>query len=232
MNDEAIPASGPNLSRRHIIMGLGMLGVAGVASQRMPETVAKPIEGQKFDAMIPRTIGRWEVNASSEFVLPPPDSMTARLYDNLLTRAYFAPDMAPVLMLVAYNNSQDGVLQVHRPEVCYPVAGYRLTETQILAIPTSNAKTLSVRSFTATAPTRTEHVLYWTRVGPHMPTSWAEQRIAVIKENLKKIEPDGMMVRLSVVTDDARQAVTTMKEFARDFSAILPPVPRRLFFGQ
>ena len=231
MTDALAPGAGVNLSRRHIIMGLGMIGIAGVASQRLPQTSAQPIEAKKFDAMIPRKIGTWEVYTSSEFVLPPPDAMTARLYDNLITRAYVAPDKPPVLMLIAYNNSQDGVLQVHRPEVCYPVAGYKLTETQILEIPTSNQHPLRVRAFTATVPTRTEHVLYWTRVGPHMPTSWAEQRWAVIAENLKKIEPDGMMVRLSVVSDDAAQALATMKSFAKDFSGTLPVASRRLLFG-
>ena len=231
MTESSTPDTGPNLSRRHIIMGLGMLGVAGIASQRLPQTSAKPIESKKFDAMIPRKIGIWEVYTSSEFVMPPPDAMTERLYDNLVTRAYVSPDKPPVLMLIAYNNSQDGVLQVHRPEVCYPVAGYKLTETQILEIPTTTTRPLRVRSFTANAPTRTEHVLYWTRVGPHMPTSWAEQRWAVIEENLKKIEPDGMMVRLSVVSDDAAQSLATMKSFAKDFSGTLPMASRQLLFG-
>jgi EpsI family protein len=231
MTETPNPDPAANLSRRHIIMGLGMLGVAGVASQRLPQTSAKPIESKTFDAMIPRKIGPWEVYTSSEFVLPPPDAMTARLYDNLVTRAYVAADKPTVLMLIAYNNSQDGVLQVHRPEVCYPVAGYKLTETQILEIPKANGRPLRVRSFTASAPTRTEHVLYWTRVGPHMPTSWAEQRWAVIEENLKKIEPDGMMVRLSVVSDDTPLALATMKSFAKDFSGTLPSASRQLLFG-
>jgi EpsI family protein len=231
MTDKALPTISANLARRHVIMGLSMIGVAGTAALRMPQTLAKPIATKKFDSMIPRSVGKWGVNTSSEFVLPPPDSMTERLYDNLLTRAYVAPEESPVLLLIAYNNSQDGVLQVHRPEVCYPVAGYRLTETRILDVPTNGDQTIRARSFTATAPTRTEHVLYWTRVGPHMPTSWAEQRMAVVKENLKKIEPDGLMFRLSIVSDDAQLALQTMKRFVLEFHASLTPPARALLFG-
>jgi EpsI family protein len=232
MTDDISAAVGISLTRRHALMGLSMIGVAGIAALRMPQTLAKPIESKKFESMIPRTVGKWGVNASSEFVLPPPDSMTERLYDNLLTRAYVAPEERPVLMLIAYNNSQDGVLQVHRPEVCYPVAGYKLSETKILDVPTNGDQTIRGRAFTATAPTRTEHVLYWTRVGPHMPTSWAEQRMAVVKENLKKIEPDGLMFRLSIVSDDAQSALQTMTSFVKEFNGVLDGPARVLLFGK
>jgi EpsI family protein len=215
-----------------MIMGATMLGVAGAAYLRMPKSLTPPLEIKAFNAMVPRSIGPWQMDSNSEFVLPPPDSLSDRLYDNLVTRAYIKPDEPPVLLLIAYNNRQDGILQLHRPEICYPVAGYRLTDTTIVDVPVSLSRTLKARFFTATAVTRSEHVLYWTRLGSHMPTSWVDQRMAVIEENLNGIEPDGLMIRLSVVSDDAKQSLETMKRFTAAFNQNLKPASQTLFFGK
>jgi EpsI family protein len=232
MTDEPAPTIPYEFSRRHMIMGATMLGVAGLAYARMPQNITPPIAIKAFNDMVPRSIGSWSMDANSEFVLPPPDSLSERLYDNLITRAYVKPDEPPVLMLIAYNNRQDGILQLHRPEICYPVAGFRLTETRIVDVATSQNRILKARSFTASAVTRTEHVLYWTRLGSYMPTSWVDQRVAVIKENLNGIEPDGLMVRLSVVSDDAARSLETMTRFVADFNQSLKPAPRQLLFGK
>jgi EpsI family protein len=232
MTDEPAPTAPYEFSRRHMIMGATMLGVAGLAYARMPQNITPPIAIKAFNDMVPRSIGLWSMDANSEFVLPPPDSLSERLYDNLITRAYVKPDEPPVLMLIAYNNRQDGILQLHRPEICYPVAGFKLTETRIVDVATSQNRILKARSFTASAVTRTEHVLYWTRLGSYMPTSWVDQRVAVIKENLNGIEPDGLMVRLSVVSDDAARSLETMTRFVADFNQSLKPAPRQLLFGK
>src|SRR3546814_21141626 len=82
---------------------------------------------------------------------------------------------------VCSSDLQDGVLQIHRPEVCYPVGGYDLSPTRKVEVPVGNRK-IPANFFTATGPDRIEQVQYFTRLGDSFPRSWAEQRLAVRSE--------------------------------------------------
>jgi EpsI family protein len=131
------------------------------------------------------------------------------------------------MLLLAYNNRQDGVLQVHRPEVCYPVGGYLLTPTQRLAIPALGREVPS-NVFTATGPDRIEQVIYFTRLGDAYPRSWAEQRMTVIEENLAGRIPDGILLRASLLGTDRSAAVETLGEFISEFAAASDPRLQKL----
>ena len=130
-------------------------------------------------------------------------------------------------MLMVYNNRQDGMLQVHRPEVCYPVGGYMLSPTLPIVV---GAPELAIPAnfFTATGPDRIEQVLYFTRLGSAYPRSWAEQRIAVIEENIAGRIPDGIMLRVSVLNPRANAALDTLQSFVRDFLNTVPSKLQRL----
>jgi EpsI family protein len=148
--------------------------------------------------------------------------LSDRLYDNLVTRAYEGAGLPPVMMLLAYNNLQDGVVQVHRPEICYPVGGYKLSVTRPVSILTSGHKILA-SMFTATGVDRVEQVLYFTRLGGAYPTNWGAQRWAVIQENLRGQVPDGLLLRVSLIEQKQEAALPVLEAFTRDFIAAAPP---------
>jgi EpsI family protein len=131
------------------------------------------------------------------------------------------------MMLIAYNNRQDGVLQVHRPEVCYPVGGYTLTDTRPVSMP-ALGKAVPSNFFTATSIERTEQVAYFTRLGNSYPRSWAEQRLAVIEENLAGRIPDGLLLRTSVLGRDPATALETLRQFIAQFAAAATPPLQKL----
>jgi EpsI family protein len=153
------------------------------------------------------------------------------LYDQQLTRSYSSPDQLPVMLLMAYGSSQGGMLQIHRPEICYPASGFRLSETRLTGVPLANGREVASRTFTAQSDTRTEQVLYWTRIGDMVPTSWSGQRIAVIRSNLRGAIPDGLLVRLSTISGDAAQAQATLKAFAAAMLNAMPITTRRMLIG-
>lgn len=135
-----------------------------------------------------------------------------------------------MMALLAYNNKQDGMLQVHRPEVCYPVGGYTLIDKAPTdlemgenAIPSS--------SFTAVSEDRTEHVLYFIRLGTRFPRTWAEQRTVVIEANLRGFIPDGMMFRVSTLMRDRDAAFEAMRAFAQGFFQASSPPLQKLLAG-
>ncbi|MGB3739323.1 MAG: exosortase-associated protein EpsI, V-type [Pontixanthobacter sp.] len=210
--------SGMLLTRRHAVMG-GLLACAsGVAYARRPQIAYPVIESEKFDKWVPKRFGVWREQSQSGVVLPPPDTLRDRLYDNLVTRVYSAPGEPSVMLLIAYNNAQNGVLQIHRPETCYPVGGFALTETRGLPLPLGT-QSVPANVFTASGPDRTEQVVYFTRLGDAYPRSWVEQRLAVVDANLRGDIPDGIMMRVSVLGDNQQRAVDVLSQFTAAFYA-------------
>jgi EpsI family protein len=207
-------------------MGGALLATSAIAFARQPTVGNAVVKREVFEGWVPKQFGPWSVVGSSGVVLPSPDALSDRLYDNLVTRVYSSSHDA-VMLLLAYNNRQDGVLQVHRPEICYPVGGYVLTETQRISVP-ALGKQVPSNVFTATGPDRTEQVIYFTRLGGAYPRSWAEQRIAVVEENLAGRIPDGIMLRASVLGTDRAAAVAVIEKFIGEFAAAAPPSLQRL----
>lgn len=220
------------LDRRKVVLGLGLAAASGIAQARLPVPVVPRIAPKPFDAMIPKRVGSFTFNSESGLVLPPSDALSARLYDNLVTRTYSSPTGEGVMLLIAYNNKQDGVLQIHRPEICYPAGGYTLTPVRPIDVPIAGAEALPSQIFAATSEARNEVVLYWTRVGDQFPRRWIEQRWAVAEANLRGIVPDGVLVRVSAISNDFGETTPMLSTFIRDLHSASETRMRRLLFGQ
>ena len=200
-------------SRRDALLGGAMALTAGLAYARMPRRKYRLIAPGQLDHLIPLKVGEWRFQEASGLVLPPPDQMAQLLYDEQLTRTYQSDVDLSVMLLMAYGSSQGGMLQIHRPETCYPASGFRLTDTVEDTMPVGKGRSVPVRRFTATSDTREEQVLYWTRIGQALPVSWAEQRMAVVRSNLHGYVPDGLLVRLSTISGDVKNAQDTLQRF-------------------
>jgi EpsI family protein len=218
------------ISRRHFIVGGAMAAAAGIAQLRMPVAVNPRVAKKDFDALMPQKVGPWEFVTASGVVLPPPDELSDRLYDNLASRVYQAEGLPVVMVVFAYNNVQDGVLQLHRPEVCYPAGGYELTPTRPVMLKTPE-RTIPANFFTAKGYDRTEQVLYWTRVGNRFPLSWREQRLSVARANLQGDIPDGILARVSVISNDQGQALDVLQQFVTALEQAAKPQLKKLLVG-
>lgn len=214
-------------SRRHFVIGSALVAASAVAFARQPTIKRPAIKLGLFEEWTPVSFGGWTPAESGGVVLPPPDELSARLYDDLVTRVYGEAD-DNVMMLIAYNNRQDGVLQVHRPEFCYSAGGFSLGKTRQISL-LALEKQVPAIAFTATSEERTEQVLYFTRLGGSYPRSWAEQRFAVVAENLAGRIPDGLLFRVSLLSTDQDAAVEKLRAFARAFvAAAAPPLQKLL----
>jgi EpsI family protein len=220
------------LNRRSMLIGTALLGVGGAAIARQPEPIAVPVRKEALDKLIPLQIGNWTYRDASGIVLPPPDALSDALYSGLVTRSYVSPDRLPMMLLVAYSNVQDGMLQVHRPEVCYPAGGYHLSPTQVEEVPNGVGGGISANIFSADGISRTEQVLYWTRIGNSFPTSWLDQRMAVVRANLDGMIPDGILVRLSTLAPDMASAQGDLAAFAAQLVGSASPAARQLLIGR
>lgn len=225
-------AAGIRLTRRHMLMGAALTATAVMALVREPRVTMAPLKTGELENMIPPQVGQWSFETKSGLVLPPDDPLSKSLYSDVLTRVYVSEDRPPVMLLIAYSNTQNGMLQVHRPEVCYPAGGYTLTETQTKLLDISPEIHIPARFFSAESASRTEQVMYWTRIGDETPTSWIDQRAAVVRANLSRIVPDGVLVRISTVLPDYASAEPVLTEFASAMVHELPSNGRKLLVAK
>ncbi len=220
------------VNRRAFVAGGLLLAAAGTAASRKPVATYPRVTKSEFDALVPKSAGDWRFETASGLVLPPSDALSDRLYDNLITRIYSRSSGPMVMLLIAYNNRQDGVLQIHRPEICYPAGGYRLTATQPTEITVAKDVRIPSRVFSADSEERNEQVLYWTRIGEDFPRRWIDQRLAVLHANLNGAIPDGLLVRLSTTADDLAAALPVMQNFAASLYAASPTRLLKLLFDR
>ena len=221
------------VDRRSLIAGGLLLAVGGVANSRRPDKPFRMLPDKpELNPLFPYKVGDWNYQTSSGLILPPPDQLRDRLYNAIITRYYAASNHLPVMMLVAYNGVQDGMLQVHRPEVCYPAAGYTIEKQQIVELNAGGGAEVPGHYMSTRSISRHEQLIYWTRIGNDFPTQWWEQHWAVAKENLKGRVPDGVLIRFSTAAPDDETALRTLKLFIDHLFVQLNPTARLLLFGE
>ncbi|MDB5575122.1 MAG: methanolan biosynthesis EpsI [Bradyrhizobium sp.] len=226
-----VTASRPNLlgTRREVLIGAGGLLASGAALARKPHHQIEFLHGAKIEALVPKEFAGWRFVAASGLVLPPQDQLQDKLYTQLLTRTYANAAGAQMMLLIAYNASQDGIVQVHRPEICYPASGYRLTSIAEHLVPLAPHVDVPSRYIVAETGLRREEIIYWTRLGSYFPRRWSDQRWAVFVQNLGGDIPDGLLVRISSVMPETGAAA--LDAFARDFYASVGTQMQRVLVG-
>ena len=218
------------LSRRQVLAGLLMASAAVVAAARKPNVRLDYLGAHKLEDIVPKRIGRWQFVTTSGLVIPPNDQLALAIYSQLLTRVY-SDGVNSVMLLIAYSASETGFLQVHRPEFCYTAAGYTLFDFARHKVPLGGSREFTANSLSATRDAATEKLLYWTRIGNHIPLSWAEQKVTFAEDNLKRLIPDAALIRVSTSSTDDGQSLAVIDEFVREMIASVPAPLRRVFLA-
>jgi EpsI family protein len=188
--------------------------------------------GDSLADIVPERFGPWKSSPANGVLIPTAEAPAETGYDDLLTR-YFVDDAGRTIMfLVAYGAAQSGNTQLHRPEACYPAAGFSLGDSARTSLEDRAGTKIDARTLTATKPGRIEQILYWSRVGAAFPTDSASQSLAVIRQSLSGSAPDGALVRMSTLGSDRASALTLLRLFANDLLQQPAPSLRRLLTGQ
>lgn len=219
------------ISRRELIVGsaLAVTALGGIALTTATDYMPRRID--PLDRIIPARLGPWSQSPLGDLRLPRGENPEDGFYDQVLTRYYTSATALPVMLLIAYGGSQSGDTSIHRPEMCYPAAGFALSGSARLAIAVPGGSSLTARRITASAPGRTEQILYWSRIGGDYPTSNFEQRELLLRNALAGRALDGALVRISTIDPDAAGAFATLLAFAQALLHIDDPRARALLVG-
>lgn len=221
------------IDRRQLIVGGACLASAGSAAVLRPTRHLNIMGQTKLEQATPARFGHWSEVKVGQVIQPPEeDSLAARLYSQLLTRVYEHAVTGEVAMLaIAYGDTQSDLLQLHRPEACYPAFGFQLSESQADQVLFRKGVAIPTRSFVATVPGRTEYVTYWTRIGEFLPRSQSEQRVVKLRTAFAGLIPDGILVRCSTIGTSATQKRQMNERFLADLVLAVAPEHRPAFIG-
>lgn len=217
--------------RRDLLVGGACLAGAALGGATSALNRPRELPEGGLDALIPAQIGPWRSAGAHGVVVAEEGEELPGRYDDLLARVYEAETLPPVTLLVAYGASQRDDVRIHRPEGCYPAAGFSLSDREPVRLRFAGAPTISAHILLAQSVLRTEQVLYWTRIGREFPTSSMAQRWVVVRENVAGRVPDGVLVRVSAPSPDRTRALSSFRAFLGALLARSSPATAHLLVG-
>lgn len=202
-------------SRRALVFGAASLGAAGLAYRLHPRRTLNLLGERKMADVIPSTFGNWVASADNALVKPQTEgTLAAKLYNELVGRLYTNQETGEqVMMLVAYGSTQSDLLQLHRPEACYPAVGFRLALSRPTEILLKRNVAITGRRVVAELAERQETIIYWTRLGEYLPVSPGDQRKARLLSAMQGYVPDGGLFRFSMADRAPAEAFASLDRF-------------------
>ena len=186
-----------------LLLGLGATAL-GLSEALRPRHRLVLLRSGTIEDAVPREFGTWESQVADLINPEQAGRLANSLYSEIVHRIYYDRETeASVMMLIAYGDTQSDLLQLHRPESCYPAVGFSLALSRTDQIPVAAGSAVPGRRVIATIEDRRENILYWTRLGELLPQSGGEQRTARLENAIRGNVPDGALVRFSVVGDSA-----------------------------
>lgn len=221
------------IARRDLLIGGACVAAAGAAYALTPRKRLVLLKDGKIAEAIPLNFGDWSAENSDGLVQPKTEGeLAATLYSEMVGRIYHqASTGAAVMMLVAYGDTQSDLLQLHRPESCYPAVGFNIVSSVPGKLALHGGAEVPVRRVVASAQGRQENIVYWARMGEYLPASSGEQRKVRLQTAMDGYVPDGALIRFSIVGDDSEAAFRTLDAFIPDLLASVPVNKRPALVG-
>lgn len=221
------------MNRRDLLMA-GLCGVsAGAGYYFTPRQAVSLVGGAQLNDLIPSAFGDWlSRDVSDPLALNETDSLASQLYNQMVTRLYSNTTTgAEIVILLAYGAKQTDSLQLHRPEVCYPAFGYKLTRNEAVAVPIRPGVTIPARRLMAESADRRESVLYWSRIGETLPLDGSQQRSDRLKMALQGLIPDGLLARFAMAGVEPETAWAAIQAFVASLVMAIKADRRNVLIG-
>jgi EpsI family protein len=166
--------------------------------------------------MIPPKFGDWEEvqQDNSQIINPQQRATIAKIYSQTLSRTYVNARGEVVMISIAYGADQSDSNQLHYPEACYPAQGFQLGATQLGVIKTDFGD-IRVKRMFAVLGNRSEPLTYWSTVGNKVVVGGKEMKLEQLRYGFKGYIPDGLLFRVSSISDHAEEGYNTQQQFVK-----------------
>lgn len=212
-----------------------MLSSAAVAWKYTPhEKMADLNRDLKLEIAVPKVFGEWQLEESGfkSVVNPQQTQLLDELYSQTLGRTYINASGQRIMLSIAYGKEQAGENQLHRPEVCYVAQGFKLERSGTSSLMLQGRNTaISLQRLMAQQSRRSEPITYWMRVGDDIVASGTDQRVSRVRHGMNGWVPDGILFRVSSLTDDRQSAFILHEKFIADLISAVDPATRRFLIG-
>jgi len=214
-----------------LLLGLAMMLAAVLAVVATPKPIPKA-EQPNLEALIPKQFGDWSIDPAIIPVLPSPDQQQklSETYDQMVNRTYVNGKGQRIMVSIAYGSRQNQKLKAHRQEVCYASQGFQVRNVVHEKARVGGADITVTRMF-ASAKERREPVTYWFTVGNQVVQSHLERLLAQIQYSITGSIPDGVLVRISNLSENEKLAYQQHLEFVNALIDVIPPQSRKRFVG-
>jgi EpsI family protein len=195
-----------------LIMGMLMVSSAAITIVMTPSVDQQ--NQINLEALIPSEFNDWKIDRSVASLMVNPDEKGTinKIYSQTLSRTYINIQGERVMLSIAYGRDQRTDLQIHRPEVCYLTGGFdigRLTKTFV----DTTIGRIPVMQLVAKQGTRNEPITYWIRMGDSLTRGWFEQKAATLSYELSGKVPDGLLFRVSTISNDEQDSYRIQQIF-------------------
>jgi EpsI family protein len=165
-------------------------------------------------AIIPLEFDGWKMDLSAASLLVSPDvkGEINKIYNQELARTYINKQGERVMLAIAYGGDQSTDLHVHRPEICYASSGFDVGKMTKTFVDTTLGK-IPVMHLVAKKGIRNEPISYWIRVGDSLTRGWFEQKWAAFGYGLSGQVPDGLLFRISTISNDEQESYRIQQSF-------------------
>ena len=135
------------------------------------------------------------------------------------------------MLSLAYGGVQDRSLQVHRPEICYVAQGFQIVD-QYTENFDSKYGTIPVKRIVAQKGPRNEPLTYWIVLGDEATAGGLKAKLARLKYTLTGQVPDGMLVRVSSISNDVPSAFALEDRFSESILSAVTDEARVRLVGK
>jgi EpsI family protein len=221
--------------KQALFVGLLMIFASASAAYLKPtKKLADSMPAVNLEKMIPTQFGEWHLDpvVLEQIISPERKVLLAKLYAQTLTRSYLDSHGTRIMLSIAYGGDQSDEMQVHRPEICYTAQGFQV-ERDVLDTLFTKFGSLPIERLIAVQGIRNEPITYWITVGDQaVALKGLQQKLTQLRYGLTGKVPDGMLVRVSSISADDKDAYRIQDDFVREMLASMSKEDRTRIAGR
>lgn len=221
--------------RRAALAAFLMVVASAMALGMAPTRKFSEIRGaQPLQTLVPSHFGGWTVDpgAMSGVVNPESETLSNRIYTDVLSRVYMDDKGNRIMLSIAYGADQRGDLQLHDPEVCYPAQGFNILWKKQEVVRIGGQDMRVRRMSTLQGMSRHEYVSYWILVGDRLISTGTQRRLAELSYGVRGVVADGILFRVSSIGADPQQGFDLQDRFSSALAGALDPQSKVRLFGR